>query len=102
MSFVDAVAEAMWRADDDAVQSSWGFVNMRERGRYKHMAEAAIAVCRPRVVSMEQVDELPYGSIVRGGNGHAYEKQLQWTMVGRRWLEAGNSVVLWTPETGEQ
>ena len=37
-------------------------------------------------------------AIVRSDiNGHAYEKSMQYTMVGRRWWEAGNA----SPERSE-
>lgn len=45
----------------------------------------------------EDLGALPNGSIIRAANGHAYEKSYQFTMVGRRWLEAGNS----SPERAE-
>lgn len=37
------------------------------------------------------LSELPDGSILRSANGHAYEKSMKFTMIGRRWLEAGNA-----------
>jgi hypothetical protein len=43
------------------------------------------------VIDVSELDELPEGSIVRAANGHAYEKSMRFTLVGRRWLEAGNS-----------
>lgn len=49
------------------------------------------------VIDASELDALPEGSIVRARNGHAYEKSMQFTLVGRRWLEAGNS----SPERGE-
>lgn len=49
------------------------------------------------VIDASELDMLPEGSIIRAGNGHAYEKSLQFTMVGRRWFEAGNS----SPERAE-
>ncbi len=110
MSFVDVVAEAIWRADDDAVQSSWGFVNMRERGRYKHMAEAAISVCRPRVVSTEQLDALPDDTTVLVDDVPARKHLGDWYFAnddGDGYPSSSlalylPAVVLWTPETGEQ
>ncbi|MBO0676738.1 hypothetical protein JRC04_04600 [Mycolicibacterium sp. S2-37] len=39
---IDIVAQALWRADDSATQSSWGYVTMADRGRYRHQAKAAI------------------------------------------------------------
>lgn len=43
------------------------------------------------VIDADELDMLPEGAIIRAANGHAYEKSMQFTLTGRRWLEAGNS-----------
>lgn len=46
---------------------------------------------QPTLNEQDELDALPEGTIIRANNGHAYEKSMQFTMVGRRWFEAGNS-----------
>lgn len=39
----ETIAQAIWRSDDTATQSRWGFVNNRARGQYRHQADTVIA-----------------------------------------------------------
>ena len=62
MTDLDILAQLLWSADDDAIEPSWGFVNMKRRGKYRHMAKAAQeALQGPEITTVEQYLEARYG-----------------------------------------
>lgn len=74
------------------------------------IAQAAEEHYRPRVETVEQLDALPGGSVVRDASRYVHEKRITG---GRRWWQAGwegerwsdeidlPAVVLWSPGAGE-
>lgn len=46
MSDIDKVAEAIWRADENAHEPTWSDVNPRWRDHYWRLAEAAVAALK--------------------------------------------------------
>ena len=62
MTHLDTLAQLLWSADDDATEPSWGFVNMKRRGKYLNMAKAAQeALQAPKITIVEQYPEARYG-----------------------------------------
>ncbi len=56
-----------------------------------HLASQVAAIVHPQLETGLDLINLRYGTIIRAANGHAYEKTAEYTMIGRRWLEAGNA-----------
>lgn len=74
-----------------------------------HLASQVAAVVHPQLETELDLINLRYGTIIRAANGNAYEKTAEYTLIGRRWLKAGNAspesdsriplpaIVLWQP-----
>lgn len=68
----ETIAQAIWRANDNATQSRWGFVDNKARGQYRHQADTVIAALgglTREVSQASRICSLPGGPCV--GMHHA-------------------------------
>lgn len=113
MSFVDAVAKAIWGQDRSHEADCCDFTDCEFPNYYRNLAQAAISVLRPVVSTVEQLDALPANTTILDADEWAWQKDgnpesLLW--IPAAWnaelLHDSNpslpAVVLWIPETGEQ
>lgn len=98
-TLAEHLAQHHWRGSTLGCECRWNWP--KERNYFcgederiaemhrKHQAATWREACTIRTA--EQLDALPEHAIVRAGtNGHAYEKSMLFTLIGRRWMEAGN------------
>ena len=122
MSDVDRIAEAL-----EGIFATWingdGVCQILVDGDYDgiegrpigEVAAEIYAALHPRIDTIDQLDTLPHGAVVRasadGPNGSVYEKDLQYTQRGEPWWPSGYDVecasddiqlpaiLLYTPES---
>lgn len=101
------VAEAIWRADENAHEPGWWSVNEQWRDHYQRLAAAAATALRKPIFTVDQMLELPRGSIVVFADGTADQRGID-QRDGDDWswscaaledlLSTGPGLLVWSPE----
>ena len=72
------------------------FDGRKGTGNFLRLAAEIAAEVHPRIETIDQLDTLPHGAVVRasagGPNGSVYEKDLQHTQRGEPWWPSGYDV----------
>lgn len=109
MTLVDRIADVLRQYFDNA----YDYEGNEFHPDISCLADDIAAVVRPRIDSIEQLDALPDGSVVRAREGAIYEKDTQHTIPGEPWWPSGYDVecettrialpatLLWTPGDNE-
>jgi hypothetical protein len=110
-SDVDAVAEAICNAHCGDLDA-WEITYDSGRDQWRHIAQAAIDTLRPTITTVEQLDALPDGTILRDADGQAWQKRVSRWTPNEPWMCAGSeleyqsaeielpALVSWRPESG--
>lgn len=75
MNLREVIAQALWEADDSATESRWGFVDNKQRGHYRHQADAVLNLAGHRVVPIPEprafpLDEYEWEFAAQAGDGY--------------------------------
>ncbi|ASJ79138.1 hypothetical protein SEA_ZENTIME222_57 [Mycobacterium phage ZenTime222] len=65
---------------------------LRRKREAEELAGEIVAVVRPRIETVEQLDALPEGAVVRSDDGGVYVKDHRYTQAGEPWWPAGYDV----------
>lgn len=88
-SGLEAVLAEHGELEDSGSTCECGFWS-RDISYTQHVVDVFRRECE--ISSFDELDALPFGSIVRGSNGHAFEKSDEaWTFQDRAWGESGNA-----------
>ncbi|TFH57309.1 hypothetical protein [Glutamicibacter arilaitensis] len=85
--------ERLEQAEQDCVKLRNRLDAMRrQRDGYRHHARVAPAVAQPEVNSVEELDQLPVGSVVRGGEYDLVGEKIRHSPYPPHWCTIGEEV----------
>lgn len=88
MTLVDRIADVLRQYFDNA----YDYEGNEFHPDISCLADDIAAVVRPRIDSIEQLDALPDGSVVRAREGAIFEKVTLYTGPGEPWWRSGSDV----------
>ena len=107
MSDHHVIAEALYVHTSQPVpeaecRACWQREDIRVRARYLRMADAALAALRESrtVRTVEELDALPEGAVVRASDGAVWDKYQNSITRKMEWQYIGESVVYDRPDCG--